>query len=40
MFCINKEKCIYLIVIFLIVASFVAHARMLGNDFVNLDDET
>jgi tetratricopeptide (TPR) repeat protein len=33
-----KKKYTYLIVIFLIVASFIVYARILGNDFVNFDD--
>ena len=33
-----KKKYTYLIVIFLIVASFIAYGRILGNDFVSFDD--
>ena len=33
-----NKKYYYLIVIFLIVASFVAYGRILGNGFVNFDD--
>ena len=33
-----KKKYTYLIVIFLIVASFIAFGRIMGNDFVNFDD--
>jgi len=33
-----KKKYIYLIVIFLIVASFIAYSRILDNGFVNFDD--
>jgi protein O-mannosyl-transferase len=38
MFSINEEKIHCLIAIFLIVASFIAYARILGNDFVNFDN--
>ena len=33
-----KKKYIYLIVILLIVASFIAFGRIAGNDFINFDD--
>jgi tetratricopeptide (TPR) repeat protein len=33
-----KKKYTYLIVIFLIVASFIVYSRILNNDFVNFDD--
>jgi tetratricopeptide (TPR) repeat protein len=33
-----KKKYTYLIILFLIVASFVVYGRILGNDFVNFDD--
>lgn len=33
-----KKKYIYLIVIFLIVASFIVYGRILGNGFINFDD--
>jgi tetratricopeptide (TPR) repeat protein len=33
-----KKKYTYLIIIFLIVASFIAFGRILGNDFINFDD--
>jgi Flp pilus assembly protein TadD len=33
-----KKKYIYLVVIFLIVASFIAYCRILGNGFINFDD--
>ncbi len=34
-----KKKYIYLVVIFLIVASFIAYGRILGNGFINFDDD-
>ena len=33
------KKYIYLMVIFLVVASFVAFGRIAGNDFINIDDD-
>jgi tetratricopeptide (TPR) repeat protein len=33
-----KKKYVYLIVIFLIVASFIVYGRILGNGFINYDD--
>jgi len=33
-----NKKYRYLIIVFLIVASFVAYGRILGNDFINFDD--
>ena len=35
-----KQKYTYLIVIFLIVASFIAYGQILGNGFVNFDDHS
>lgn len=35
-----KKKCIYVIVISLIIVSFVSFCRIAGNDFINLDDDT
>ena len=34
-----KRKYTYLIIIFLIFASFIVYSRILNNDFVNFDDE-
>jgi tetratricopeptide (TPR) repeat protein len=34
-----KQKLVYFIVIFLIVASCIAFGRIAGNDFINLDDK-
>ena len=34
------KKYKYLIIIFLIVASFAAYSRILDNEFINLDDNT
>ncbi|MBN1365322.1 MAG: tetratricopeptide repeat protein [Syntrophaceae bacterium] len=35
-----KKKYVYFIIIFLIVASCAAFGRIVGNDFINLDDNT
>jgi len=34
-----KKKWFYLIIVFLIVASFAAFGRIMGNDFINFDDD-
>ena len=34
-----KNKYVYLVVIFLIIASFIAYSRILGNGFTNFDDD-
>jgi len=34
-----NKKYTYLIIIFLIVTSFIAYGRILGNGFINFDDE-
>lgn len=34
-----KKKCTYLIIIFLIASSCMAFGRIVGNDFIDLDDK-
>jgi len=35
----NNKKCIYLIIVILIISSFIAFGRIVGNDFINFDDD-